>query len=185
MEDRQIIHLLFQRAENAIAALSRKFGKRLQGIALNILENHHDAEEAVNDTYFAIWNAIPPAQPDPLAGYVYRTGRNIALNKLRGMTADKRDSRYDLSLEELSDILSGENPEETLDARLLGQAISRFLDTLPKEQRVIFLRRYWFGDSVKEIARAMGVSENVLSVRLYRIRAMLKTYLHQEGFYET
>ena len=184
MEDRQIILLLFNRAEAAIGALSQKFGDRLQRIALNILGNHHDAEEAVNDTYLALWNAIPPENPNPLSAYVYRTGRNIALKMFRTNTAQKRDSRYDLSIEELAEILPGDSLEETLDARILGQAISRFLDRLKPEQSAVFLRRYWFGDSVKDISRDLGVSENTLSVRLCRIRSQLKDYLCQEGFYE-
>ena len=153
---------------------------------MNILGNPQDAEEAVNDTYMALWNAIPPERPDPLAGYVHRTGRNVALKKYRHRAAQKRSTQYEVSLKELSDILPGPSIEELLDARELGQAIDRFLDTISKENRVLFLRRYWFGDSVKHLAKATGMSENTVSVRLSRLRSQLKVYLaEKEGlFYE-
>lgn len=108
MEDKKIVKLLFARAANAISELSTRFGKQLYRIAYNILENRWDAEECTNDTYLALWNAIPPVSPDPLAPYVYRTGRNIALKRLHKDTAKKRDSRYDVSLEELNECLPGE-----------------------------------------------------------------------------
>ena len=180
MDDQKIIKLLWQRAESAIEALAKKFGNRLMSIAMNILGVHQDAEESVNDTYLAVWNTVPPKKPDPLAGYVMRTGRNLALKKLRENTAQKRDSRYDLSLDELTDALSGGTLEETAQAKELGRAIDRFLDTLNKENRILFLRRYWFGDSVQTIAKMRGMSENSVSVRLNRIRSKLRTYLIEE-----
>lgn len=183
MEDRKLISLLFARSEQAICALQNRFGKRLLRTAYNILGTQEDAEEAVNDTYLALWNAIPPAQPDPLEGYVHRTGRNIALKKLRFLRAQKRSSQYDISIEELSSVLSGSNLEDTLNSRELGQAIDRFLDTLSKQNRILFLRRYWFGDTVTELAKEFSMSENNISVRLSRIRNQLKTYLLKEGFF--
>lgn len=184
MEDRQIISLLFARAEQGITALSQKYGGRLLATARNILGSPEDAEESVSDTYLALWNAIPPRQPDPLAGFVFKVGRNQALKKLRQRSAEKRDSRYDLSLEELSPCLPGGTLEEQIDARLLGQAIDRFLGTLSRENRSLFLRRYWFGDSVKSLSSVFSLSENALSVRLSRIRTQLKAYLTQEGFFD-
>ena len=148
MEDKKIVKLLFARAENAISELSARFGKQLHRIAFNILENHQDAEECTNDTYFALWNAIPPVSPDPLAPYVYRTGRNTALKRLHRDTAKKRDSRYDVSLEELNGCLPGEDVEQMIDARELGRAMDRFLDSKSRESRYIFIRRYWYGDPV-------------------------------------
>lgn len=183
MEDKKIIRLLFQRAEQALDLLARRFGPRLLHLARNILTSHQDAEECVSDTYLAIWNAIPPQEPDPLAGFVYKTGRNLALKRLRYETARKRDSRYDLSIDELGSCLSGGSLEETLSARELGLAIDRFLDTLPRDNRIIFLRRYWFGDSVKEIAGALGYSEGAISVRLSRTRDKLRTHLIKEGYF--
>lgn len=182
MDDKQIIQLLWQRAESALHALARRFGPGLYRLARNILTTPADAEEAVNDTYFAIWNAIPPATPDPLAGYVFRIGRNTALKHLRNNTARKRDSRYDVSLDELSDCICGYSLGDTIDCQFLGQAIDRFLDTQSPQNRVIFLRRYWFGDSVREIAVLYAITPGNVSVRLSRLREALRTYLQEEGF---
>lgn len=181
-EDQKIVRLLFERAENAISELGTRFGRQIYRIACNILENPQDAEECTNDTYLALWNAIPPVSPDPLAPYVYRTGRNIALKRLHRDTAQKRDSRYDVSLEELNGCLPGEDVEQTIDARELGRVIDRFLDSKTQESRYIFLRRYWFGDDVKEIAKELQMQENAVSVRLNRMRNSLKEYLKKEGY---
>lgn len=182
MEDSHIIKLLFARSETAIAALARRFGARLQSMAANILGSTRDAEECVNDTYLAVWNAIPPERPSPLAPYVYRIGRNTSLKRLRANTAQKRDNAYDLSLDELADCIPDRSPEHTWEVRELGRAIDRFLDTQSKENRVIFLRRYWFGDSVAHIAETLGMRPGTVSVRLNRMRDSLKHYLNKEGF---
>lgn len=184
MDDSRIMDLLFQRAEGAIDALRDRFGAQIYRTALNILSSPQDAEECVQDTFLAVWNAIPPQRPDPLAGFVCRIGRNIALNRLRANRAQKRDSRYDLSLDELAGCIPGPGLEDTVNSRELGRAIDRFLDTLSRENRVVFLRRYWFGDSVKDIARFSGLSENLVSVRLNRIREKLKHYLIKEGLFD-
>lgn len=141
-----------------------------------------DAEECTNDTYFAPWNAIPPVSPDPLAPYVYRTGRNTALKRLHRDTAKKRDSRYDIYLEELNGCLPIGDLEQIIDARELGRAMDRFLDSISRESRYIFVRRYWFGDSVGEIAKDLKMQENAVSVILNRIRNSLKEYLKKEGY---
>ena len=182
MEDKRIFQLLWQRAEHAIEAMTKHYGPRLYRTAMNILGRHEDAEESVNDTYLAVWNAIPPETPEPLAGYVYKTGRNIALKRLRHDTAQKRRRDYDLSLEELEGCLAGASLQDEIDARLLGRAIDRFLDTLPAQSRILFLRRYWFGDSVKDIAKDRGMSQNAVSVSLSRTREKLRSYLMKEGF---
>jgi RNA polymerase sigma-70 factor (ECF subfamily) len=179
MEDREILALLWQRAEGAIPALAERFGKFLYRTAMNLLNNPRDAEECVNDTYMAVWNSIPPNQPEPLQPYVYRIGRNIALNRLRSNTAQKRGG-YELSLDELEGCIPAPCLE---DGRALGQAMNAYLDTLNTDNRVIFLRRYWFGDSIKDIAAAFHTTENAVSVRLSRIRDGLKAYLIKEGYY--
>ena len=182
MEDQKIIKLLWQRAESAIEALAKKFGKRLMSIAMNILGVHQDAEESVNDTYLAVWNTVPPKKPESLAGFVYTTGRNISLDRLKYNTAEKRDSRYDVSIDELANCIPAPALEEKVEARELGLAINRFLGTVSADNRALFLRRYWFGDSVQEIARDLGLRENTASVRLGRIRMQLREYLIKEGF---
>jgi len=182
MDDQKITNLLWQRAETAIEALSKKFGNRLMLIALNILGVRQDAEESVNDTYLAVWHTVPPKKPDPLAGYVYATGRNISLDRLKYISAEKRDCRYDLSIDELANCIPAALLEETVEARELGLAINRFLGTVSADNRTLFLRRYWFGDSVQTIARDLGLRENAASVRLGRIRMQLREHLIKEGY---
>ncbi len=183
MDDLKILELLWHHAEGAIEALAAKFGRRLHTTAMNILGDPRDAEEAVNDTYMALWDAIPPARPDPLCAYVYKVGRNSALKLLRGRTAQKRNCSYDLSLEELAQVLPAGTLEEALDARTLGHAIDRFLDALDSGDRVLFVRRYWFGDSVSALAAQRYATPGSVSVRLHRIRERLKDYLNKEGFW--
>lgn len=182
MEDKKIIRLLWQRAETAIEALAKRFGRRLLATARNILGSFQDAEESVNDTYLAVWNTIPPKKPDPLAGYVYKTGRNISLDRLKYNRAEKRDGRYDVSIDELANCIPAAALEETVDALELGRAINRFLGTLNADNRALFLRRYWFGDEVKEIAGDLNLRPNAASVRLGRLRMQLREYLIREGY---
>ena len=178
--DNRILKLLWDRQEQGLEEMAAAYGQRLYGIAYNILGNRHDAEECVNDTYMALWNTIPPQRPDPLIAYACRVGRNIALNRLRSDSAQKRDSRYDLSLDELAGCIPGASLEHVMDGRILGQSINKFLATLPKMSRIIFLRRYYFGDSVKKIAGSLSLSENTVSVRLNRIREKLRKFLEKE-----
>ena len=182
MEEKKLLALLFDRSETAVTQLQAAYGPTLYKIALNILSNPQDAEEAVSDTYLALWNTIPPEHPDPLSAYAYRTGRNIALKKLRHRSAQKRQNDYDLSLDELADFLPGDDLEQTLDARELGNAINRFLDALPKTSRVLFMRRYWFGEDLKALSKTLGMTQNAATVRLSRIRQQLKHYLYKEGY---
>lgn len=181
MDDRKILKLLLVRAEEAIEAMARKFGQRLTTTARHILGDWHQAEETVNDTYLAVWNAVLPKEPDPLSGFVYKTGRNLALKRLRHEIAQRRDGSYNLSLEELEGCIAGTSLEDEFDARMLGRAIDRYLGELKRDQRIIFLRRYWFGDSTREIARHFDMSENAVHTRLHRTRAGLRTYLIKEG----
>lgn len=182
MNDNKIMALLLKRSEEAIVALADRFGRRLYQTAVNILGSVRDAEESVSDTYLAVWNAIPPRKPDPLAGFVYSTGRNQALKKLRTKLALKRRGNYELSLEELADCIPGPALEETVEVRELGSAIDRFLDRQTAQTRAIFLRRYWFGDSVNTIARDFGMKESAVSLRLSRTREKLRTFLVKEGY---
>jgi len=184
MDDSQIIKALFDRAESAIAALVERFGPPLSRMLKNILGNDQEAEECVNDTYLALWNTIPPTRPEHLGAYVYRTGRNLALKRIRADSTQKRNSARDVSLDELAECLPDLGAEQELEARELGRAIDRFLSEQSKENRIIFVRRYWFGDSVKTIASELNRSVSSVSVRLFRTREGLKTYLTREGFYD-
>ena len=179
MEDRDILTLLFARSEQAIAALAAKFGHRLQRLAANILPTAQDAEEAVSDTYMAVWNTVPPNRPDPIAPYILRICKNISVSRLRSLTAQKR-SAYEVALDELSETVGRNTLERIIGARILGQVIDRFLDTVPQ----VDLRRYWYGDRVKDIARRVGMTENAVSVRLNRLRSSLRDILVKEGYYE-
>lgn len=183
MDEPNILELLWNRAENAIDALAAKFGKRLLATAAIITGSTQDAEEVVNDTYLTLWNTIPPERPVCFDGFVYRTGRNLALKKLRFLSAQKRSSQYDISLDELAECVPGSSMDDTLAARILGRTINAFLATLSDENRRIFLRRYWFGDSVKQIAADFRLTEGNVSVRLNRIRSKLKAYLIKEGIF--
>lgn len=179
MEDQKIVELYWERSETAISETQKKYGRYCHYIAYQILYSDQDAEECVNDTYLAVWNSIPPNRPEPLQPYVCRIGRNIALNRLRSAAAQKR-SGYVISLEELSGCIPAPCRD---DGKALGRAMDAWLDTLNIESRVIFLRRYWFGDSVKDIAAAFKMKENAVSVRLSRLRDSLKAYLIKEGYY--
>lgn len=182
MDDAMIIRLLWQRLERGIEQMAKKFGKRLYRTAMNILGRHEDAEESISDTYLAVWNTIPPLKPDPLAGFVYKTGRHIALDRLKYLTAEKRDSRYDLSLDELAECIPAGALEQTVAARELGRVLNAFLATLNADNRALFLRRYWYGDSVQEIARDLEIRPNTATVRLGRLRMQLRAYLQKEGY---
>lgn len=180
MDDEKIIELFFVRSEQAIKELDRKYGRKCHAVSYNILNNHQDAEECVNDAYLGAWNAIPPAKPDPLLAFVCKIVRNVSLKRYERNTAAKRNSRYDASIEELGDCFAyAESVEEEISKRELVKVIEAFLDTLPKESRVIFLRRYWFCDTYADIARRVGMSEKSVSVRLVRIRKALREYLSE------
>ena len=180
MDDQNIIELYNQRDQRAITETQLKYGAYCMEVAYRVLQNRQDAEECVNDTYLAVWRSIPPNRPEPLRPYVCRIGRNIALNRLRSSSAQKR-SGYEISLEELAGCIPAPCME---DGRALGQTMDAWLDTLNKESRAIFLRRYWFGDSVQDIADAFHMKENAVSVQLNRLRSNLKEYLIKEGYYE-
>ena len=186
MDDARIIELFFQRDQQAIRELDAKYGKVCHSLSFNIVNNRQDAEECVNDAYLGAWNAIPPAKPDPLLIYLCKIVRNISLNAYYKREAAKRSSRYTVAMEEIEACIADPNTVETeIEARELARIIGEFLDTLTLENRVIFMRRYWFADSYKDIAEFMGLSEKNISVRLTRIREKLKercSYERKEVF---
>ena len=182
LEDREIIALFHARCEQAIDELGKKHGAYAKKVAFNILHDAQDAEEAVNDTYLAAWNTLPPQKPDPLRTYVCRIARNLAIAKLRSNTAGKRNSGYDAALEELAEVLPAtETVESACDAAELTAAIDRFLDGVCYDDRYMFMRRYWYGDSISDIAAAMRMGPHRVTVRLSRIRKRLSDYLKKEG----
>lgn len=182
MNDERIIELFFERSEQAIKELDNKYGKTFHKVSLNILNNEQDAEECVNDAYLGAWNAIPPAKPNPLVTFVCKIVRNISLKRYEKNTAQKRNSFYDIAIAELDECLASQTTiEDEIEERELTRIIESFLDSLSKENRVIFLRRYWFSDSYADIAKQVGLTEKNVSVRLSRIRNELRKYLTERG----
>lgn len=178
MDDEKIIELFFNRSEQAIEEVDKKYGKTCHNISYNILHNKLDAEECVNDAYLGAWNAIPPARPNPLLTYLCKIVRNLSIKRYEFNTAIKRNSTYDVAMEELESCLSSpETVESEIALKELTHIIENFLDSLSTENRVIFLRRYWFSDTYSDIAARLGMTEKNVSVRLTRIRENLRNYL--------
>ena len=182
MQDSKIIDLFFERSEQAITELSLKYDKLCKKISINILGNEEDALECINDSYLGVWNTIPPQRPDNLKYYLCRIVRNNALKKYHSNTAVKRNSHYDVALQELEECLCDEN---SIDRELFSAEITRLIDSFlslqKQENRIIFTRRYFFGDSIADIALRMGMKENNISVRLTRLRTSLRNHLEKEG----
>ena len=182
MTDEKIIELFFERSEQAIKELDGRYGRICQSVSYGILGNYQDAEECVNDAYLGVWNAIPPIKPNSLLAFVCKIIRNISLKRYEKNTAVKRNSIYDVSMTELEECLaSSDTVEEKIEERELTKKIEEFLDSLSKENRVIFLRRYWFYDTYADISNRVGLTEKNVSVRLTRIRKELREYLIKIG----
>ena len=182
MTDTEIINLFFERSEQAIDELAKKHGNAITRVARNILGNEQDAEECVNDTYLGTWNAIPPHRPSPLRTFVCKIARNLATTKYHSNTAVIRNSQYDLALDDLEEILADSNSvEKAYEAKELRSAINGFLATLNPTDRFLFMRRYWYSDPVKDIAKMAHSTTNSVTVRLFRIREKLRLYLVKEG----
>lgn len=183
-EGEKIIELFFERSEQAIRELDIKYGKVCHKLSYNIVNSRQDAEECVNDAYLGAWNAIPPTRPNPLLTYLCKIVRNISLKIYYRKEAAKRNSIYTIAMQEIETCLSDQKTVETeIEARELAHIIENFLDTLTVENRVIFMRRYWFSDNYKDIAKYVGLTEKNISVRLTRIRRKMKEYLmEREAF---
>lgn len=182
MEDSGIINLFFSRSESAIQEVHEKYGHFCYKIAWNILENREDSEESVNDTYLSAWWSIPPTRPKRLAAYLAKLTRHHALDCWRKRNTEKRGSgETALALEELEDCLSGgDTTQAALMGKQLQEALDRFLENLPKNERMIFVARYWYLYSVKEIARRTGASESRIKTQLFRTRNRLRFFLQKE-----
>ena len=184
MEDAQIVSLYWQREESAIRETETKYSRYLTKIAYNILSDMEDSRESVNDTYLAAWNSIPPHRPGVLSTYLAKLTRRISIDRFRYRTRDKRKgSEYEVSLSELSDCVSGGNTtEEAVNVKLLADAIGIFLRLQSEEARNVFIGRYYFLDSVKDVAAYCGMTESKCKTLLHRTRLALKDYLVKEGF---
>ena len=183
MQDSEIVRLYFDRDQQAITCTDQKYGKYCHAIAWNILASREDSEECVNDAYLDTWNAIPPTRPFSLKAFVGRITRNRALNRYELQNAAKRgNGETALCLDELAECVSGEDElAQREDYRNLVECINGFLAEQSHEQRVIFVRRYWYGKSTADIAAEYGLGESKVKVTLSRLRKKLRTHLEKEG----
>lgn len=183
MNDAAIIDLFWKRSETAISAVSEKYGSFCHSISYHILQDDRDAEECVNDTWLRTWNSIPPKRPSRLSVFLGRIARNLALDKYRQYHAEKRRmTRTATALEELSECISGgDNISESVEGSFVTECIEEFLFQLPAHKRIIFIRRYWYLDSIQELSDNYGISESAVTSMLFRMRKQLRQHLLREG----
>lgn len=182
MEDETIIQLFWERSQDAVTFLDRKYGKLLRKITANILNNMQDAEEVVSDTYMKLWDRIPPEHPQYLLAYSIKLSRNAAYDVIRKQSRMKRGGNADLCLSELDECIpSSFNVEAAADALAVSELINRYLGSLDKETRIMFVRRYFSMDELSLLAADFGMTKNAASTRLTRARQGLKQYLEKEG----
>ncbi len=182
MEDNKIIDLFFERSEKAIIELSNKYEPVCMKVSMNVLNNKQDAEECVNDSYLAVWNAIPPEKPNPLIAFLCKIVRNISINRYKYNSMKKRNSNYDLCLEELEDCVSDSAcTEDNVSASELSGYINDFLESLNETNQMLFVRRYWFMDSYADLSTLTGFKEGAIRTRIARIKNDLMKYLIERG----
>lgn len=180
MRDSEIVNALFERDESVLKEISGQFGKLCMKIALNVLQNAEEAEECVNDAYMNIWDSIPPSRPDNFRAFICKITRNLAVNRLKFNAAKKRSGGSVISLNELENTI-GEAAEVT-DYNALGELIDKFLRTEKPQAQLIFMRRYFFLDSIAEIAKMYGYGESKVKSVLFRTRKRLEKFLIKNGF---
>ena len=183
MKDHEIIELYWARNQLAITATAEKYGSYCHIIAYNILHNNEDAEECSNDTYLGAWNSIPPQRPNRLSIYLGKITRNLALNRYKRYTAEKRGhGQVELVLSELEACIpANTSVEQAIEEKELAAAIDRFLYSRPEQNRRIFVRRYWHLYALRDIADAYGMSESKVTSLLFRMRNELRIFLEKEG----
>ena len=181
MDDLSIIELYFARDEQAIKETDKKYGKLCYRIAYNILNNNEDSEECVNDTYIGVWNAIPPTRPKSLMAFLCKITRNISLKRIEAMARQKRSQATIVSLDELAEILPDESIGENITNDNLTELISDFLRKEKADVRSVFIRKYYFFDSVGDIAKRYGFTEDKVKSMLYHTRKKLKDHFIKEG----
>lgn len=181
MTDTEIIDLYWNRNEDAIGCTDAVYGRKLRNLSNRILNNLSDSEEVINDTYLKTWQTIPTHRPQFFYAYIAAICRNLSLNLLDWQKAAKRKAEIVAITDELEFCIPDSSQENALRGKEIGKALDSFLGTLPRDSRVIFLRRYWYADTVGEIARRYGMTESKVKMQLLRTRAKLKDYLEQEG----
>ena len=184
MEDHAIIELYWAREEQAIAETEKKYGAYCRTIAQNILRDQQDTEECLNDTWMKTWNSLPPQRPHVFPVYLGTITRNLCLNRLRSASAQKRGAnKLNMAYEELQEsVPAAGSVEDAVSARELGRLLDRFLRTLSEKECCIFLRRYWYMDTLSQIARRCHMTDGGVKATLHRTRKKLKAYLEQEGY---
>jgi RNA polymerase sigma-70 factor (ECF subfamily) len=183
LNDASIIEMLWERDERAISEMKQSYEKLCFNVAGSILSQPEDREECVNSAYMNVWRSIPPNRPSNLKNYICRVVKNYALNIIKHNSADKRSPEMAVSLDELSECIpDGRSIEDSVSAEQLGAAISSFLKSQPEKYRKVFVRRYWYSDSVEEIGKFYGMNEKTVATYLFRMRKKLKEYLQKEGY---
>lgn len=181
MDDNKIIELYFSRDEQAITETQDKYGKLIFSIANNILDSRSDSEECVNDTYLGVWNSIPPERPKNFVAYISKIARNLSLKRLEYLSRDKRAKNLTVSLCELEDVLCDSDIKDGVSDGKISMLISSFLHTQSKEKRVIFIRRYYYFDSIEDISKKYSISQSKVKSMLFHTRRKLKEFLIEEG----
>lgn len=181
MKDEAILELYFSRNEDAIAETNAAYGRSLLTLANRILQSREDSQECVSDTYLKTWNTIPPTRPRHFFGYLAKICRFISMDKLDWRNAVKRNAQVVSLTQEMELCIPDQRRERDLEAQELGRILNAFVAALPRETRMIFLRRYWYADSVKEIADRYGITESKVKTSLHRTRKKLSKHLTQEG----
>lgn len=181
MEDLRIIELFFERDEQAIKETEAKYGKLCHHIAYNILSDYADSEECVNDTYLGAWNAIPPTKPENLMAFLAKIARNQALKRLEYRKREKRSAEVMLTLNELAEVIADDRYAPDVSDEEVGRLISRFLRSQKEDVRNVFLRKYYYFDSIEEIAGRYSYTESKVKNMLFRTRNKLKKFLIKEG----
>ena len=184
LDDARIVEMYWNRDEDAIPVTADKYGRYCKSVAVNILGSTEDADECVNDTYLAAWNSMPPHRPNFLSTFLGKLTRNLSFNRHKRNTAEKRGGgEISAVLDELSDIVSGkDNVEEAIEHRELMRDIDSFLESLPKKKRDIFIRRYWYTDSVNDISARYGLKPSAVSMMLKRLCLKMREHLTERGY---
>ena len=183
MEDQGIVELFFDRSEQAIVETDKKYGGYCYTIAYNILASREDSEESVSDTYFSAWNTIPPRKPTLLQAFLGKITRHISIDRWRKQSAQKRGGKeMILALEELGECLDTRGMEAEITSRELTRVLNGFLASLSETERNVFLRRYWYMDTIETIAKITGFSQSKVTSMLHRSRGKLRKKLAEEGY---
>ena len=183
MTDSQIIALFWERNEDAIQETSTAYGRKLYAVSDKILHSQQDAEESVSDTYMRAWDTIPPQRPNYFFAYLAKICRNCSLSRLQWNSAAKRSAEIVSLTQEMENCIPDRSHERKLEGEEIGRVLNAFLGSIPLESRLIFMRRYWYTDSIAEIAARYNISQAKVKTQLHRTRNKLQLYLAKEGIY--